>query len=92
MTKDEMIHLVAFECQQPKAIVKSVLQSYFATIENCLGIGHDVPLGNLGTFKVKDVPAHAARNPKTGEALHIPDGKRVKFTPSAALKNAVSLP
>ena len=90
MTKDEIISAVAADCDQPKAVVKSVLQSYFATIEDCLGVGHDVPLGNLGTFKVKDVPAHAARNPKTGEALHIPAGKRVKFTPSAALKQAVS--
>ena len=90
MTKDEIIANVSEYSDQPRLVVKSVLQSYFVTIEKCLGIGHDMPLGNLGTFKVKDVPAHAARNPKTGEALHIPDGKRVKFAASSVLKNAVS--
>jgi len=90
MTKDEIISAVAFDCEQTKAVVKSVMESYFTTIADELAVGCAISLGHIGSFKIKEVPAHAARNPKTGEALHIPDGKRVKFIPSAALKQAVS--
>ena len=90
MTKDEIISAVAFECQQPKAIVKSVIETYLTAIADEIGVGCAIPLGHLGSFKMKDVPARAGRNPKTGEALKIAACMRVKFTPSAAWKRAVS--
>jgi len=90
MTKDEIISAVASTCNQPKEVVKLVISTYCDVISNEISNGSDTPLGSLGAFKVKIVPAHAGRNPKTGEALHILQAWRVKFTPSAFLKRAVS--
>lgn len=44
----------------------------------------------LGTFTVEDKPAHAARNPRTGETINVPAKKAPKFKISASLKDAVN--
>ena len=41
----------------------------------------------LGTFTVEDKPAHAARNPRTGETINVPAKKAPKFKISASYKD-----
>jgi DNA-binding protein HU-beta len=44
----------------------------------------------LGNFTVKTRAAREGRNPLTGEALHIPEKKVVKFSCLTALEDAVN--
>lgn len=44
----------------------------------------------LGTFTVEEKPAHEARNPRTGETVHVSAKKVPKFKISASLKDAVN--
>jgi Bacterial nucleoid DNA-binding protein len=45
-----------------------------------------VSIHGFGSFKVVQRAARKGRNPQTGEEIHIPASKAVKFTPSKALK------
>jgi DNA-binding protein HU-beta len=63
-----------------------------ATIE-CIGKGlkkdRAVQLVGFGTFLVKNVKARMGRNPKTGQEIKIPAGRRVGFKAGAQLKDLI---
>lgn len=44
----------------------------------------------FGVFEVVDVPERQGRNPRTGESIHIPAHKSVKFRPGKELREAVN--
>ena len=44
-------------------------------------------LKGFGTFEWKKRPAHTGRNPRTGEAVEIPESETLKFKASAGLRN-----
>ena len=52
--------------------------------------GGVVPLARLGKLKVKPLPPRQGRNPRTGEIVDLPAGKRVKFCPSQEFKEALT--
>jgi DNA-binding protein HU-beta len=53
--------------------------------ETVLG-GEKVAIANLGTFKQSIRQARNGRNPKTGEALQIPEKTGIKFSVAKKLK------
>jgi nucleoid DNA-binding protein len=48
--------------------------------------GHDVTVSGFGSFKVKTRAAREARNPKTGESVHVDEQRTVTFKPVAQMK------
>jgi nucleoid DNA-binding protein len=44
---------------------------------------------DLGTFKLRQTKARIGRNPQTGEPIKIPARRKVAFTPSKTLKEAI---
>lgn len=52
--------------------------------------GEDVALNGIGILKVRERAAREARNPQTGEALHIPAQKAIAFKQSTVIKNALN--
>ena len=67
------------------AEAERVLKKLCAIIEEELAAGGEIPLPGIGKLQVKDVPARAGRNPKTGETIDIPAKKKVALTASKAL-------
>lgn len=51
--------------------------------------GGEVPLPGIGKLKAKPTAARKGRNPRTGEVLDIPAGKRVLFVSGKDLKEAL---
>lgn len=51
--------------------------------------GGDVPLSGLGKLKVRETAPRTGRNPRTGESLELPGGKKVTFFPSKEFKEAL---
>ena len=51
--------------------------------------GGEVTLPGLGKLKVRETAARDGRNPRTGESVHIPAGKKVVFVPGKELKEAL---
>ena len=68
-------------------LVYDAIINEFARI---LQSGEDVALNGIGILKVRERAAREARNPRTGEALHIPAQKAVVFRQSAVIKNALN--
>ena len=63
------------------------LDAFIETIQDTLADGDDVKLVGFGTFKVKETAERNARNPKTGEEIVVPAGRKPVFTMSKTFKN-----
>ena len=74
------------EREMDKKDVKIVFQELEALISEELGNLGKVPIGGLGVLQLKDRAARMARNPQTGEKIHVPARKAVKFRVAANIR------
>jgi DNA-binding protein HU-beta len=88
MTKADLIEQVS-GANLSRAEAGRAVDAAITGITRALASGEDVKISGLGTFKVKTREARQGRNPRTGEAVDIPEKKAVRFIPGAALKVAV---
>jgi DNA-binding protein HU-beta len=89
MNKAELVADVAERMSEPKAKAEEAVDAVFEAIKDELKRGGDIRLPAFGVFDVKDTAARTARNPQTGEEVKVPAGKKVRFKPGKALKDAL---
>ena len=68
---------------------KEIVEDLATFIRDSLRRGYKLPLLGLGKLYVRESKARQARNPQTGAIVNVPARKRVRFTASKALKEAV---
>ena len=89
-TFSEFVENVKDFCGLPKrSEAKEICEDLAAFIRDSLRKGYKIPLLGLGKLYVRQSKARMGRNPQTGEMVHIPARKRVRFTAAKALKEAV---
>lgn len=69
--------------------VSATLKALAVALHDTLKQGDSIQLPGIGTFKVVERAARTGRNPRTGEAIHIPARRQVKFTVSKSLSEAL---
>lgn len=72
-----------------KVQAEEVVNSVFDNIVMTLKKGEEVSIAGFGKFSVKMRKAREARNPKTGETVHVKASKAPKFSAAKALKDMV---
>ncbi|ACZ41622.1 histone family protein DNA-binding protein [Thermobaculum terrenum ATCC BAA-798] len=77
--KTELINQVAERTGMTKSQVQKVFEEMLSEIRSSLEKGEDVIIRGFGTFKVTERSPRKGRNPRTGEEIEIPGGKRVTF-------------
>ncbi len=90
MNKSDLIGAIAAEAKITKSQAEKSLEATLNAITNEMANGGSLTLVGFGTFKVQTREARMGRNPKTGEALNIPEKRTVKFTPGKLLKETVN--
>ena len=70
-----------------KARAKSILDGVRDHMVETLLAGNRVNLYGLGTFEVRATKEKMGRNPKTGESIQIPAGRKVVFKAAKGLKD-----
>ena len=90
VNKNELIDAVSKKTGLTKADTQKAVDSLFDEITECLKDGDDVRLVGFGTFAVSTRAASQGRNPRTGEAMSIPETRQPKFKAGKALKDAVN--
>lgn len=89
MNKMSLVEKVHGLLGTTKVQAEQVVDAIFGSITDALKKGDDVSIAGFGIFEVKKRAARQARNPKTGEAVHVPATKVPKFKAAKALKEAV---
>lgn len=69
--------------------MEKALQAFCSVAAAELLAGGEISLPGLGKLKAKATSSRTGRNPKTGEAIEIPAGRKVVFSPSKDFKEAL---
>ena len=90
MTHADLVDAIASQAGLSLTKAMQAVEVALSVTSDALKRGEDVKLQNFGTFQVVDRAARPGRNPATGEEIHIPASKAVKFKPSKSLKESVA--
>jgi DNA-binding protein HU-beta len=90
MNKKDLIDQVAEINDVPVVEADKSVNAVIHGILEALHKEDDVSIHGFGVFSVKNTPARKGRNPKTGESINIPAGKKVVFKPAKAFKDAIA--
>ena len=90
MKKNDFVKLVAENGNVAIKTAGDAINATFEEIASALEKGDSISFPGFGSFKVVNRAAREGRNPSTGEKIHIPASKAVKFTPGANLKERVN--
>lgn len=89
MNKTELVAAVAAKAELSKKDADAAVTAVFDAVKDALADGDKVALVGFGTFSVKTRAARTGLNPRTKEAIEIPESKVPAFKAGAALKEAV---
>ena len=87
--KTQLIQMLADKTGVSKKDAAMHLEAVVEVLTGLLRKGEKINITGLGIFKVADRKAREGRNPRTGETIQIPASKKLRFTPSKVLKEAV---
>lgn len=90
MNKKEFIKAVSVKTGYTQKDVTETIDAMITVISETLKAGDDINIVGFGKFVSKVVPAHEARNPKTGETTMCVEKRQVKFKPSTVLKDSIN--
>jgi len=89
MNKTDLIKSIARSAQISKVAAEKGLNGMISTMSEAIEDGERVTLSGFGSFSIVERAPRIGRNPKTGESVHIPPRKAVKFRPGKELTQKV---
>jgi DNA-binding protein HU-beta len=89
MNKQDIAEKVHGVLGTTKADAERAVEAMIEFIVGALTKNEEVSIAGLGIFKTKMRAARTARNPRTGETVHVPSMRVPKFQAAKALKDAV---
>jgi len=72
MTKADIVDKVASGTGLTKLETEAIIEGFFKTVIDSLRAGKGIEIRGFGSYKVKKKNPRQARNPKTGEQVHVP--------------------
>jgi DNA-binding protein HU-beta len=90
VTKSDLVQVAAKAGNVSKAAAVEAVNAVFDAIVAALKRGEDIRLPSFGVFDVKETAQRTARNPQTKEEVIVPAGKKARFKPGKALKEALN--
>ena len=90
MTKARLIIEVSKKTGLSKADTTLALEGMLRSIQRELHQGHKVTITRFGTFRIFQLKAREGHNPRTGEAMKIPERRIVRFRGGAKLKEDIA--
>lgn len=89
MTKADLVDEVVQATKLPKKDVALIVDGFLEAICQTLTDSGHVEIRGFGSFKIKFANARIARNPRSGETVHVPAKLVPFFKVSRELKNLV---
>jgi len=89
VTKKEIVKQIADRIGETQLKTKEIVQQTFDAIVDTLLEDGRIELRNFGVFEVKKRKARKARNPRTGEKVHVPPKNVVTFKPGKEMEERV---
>jgi integration host factor subunit beta len=90
MTKSQLVRKLVEKFPDLKVRdLETLVEAFFETIIESLVRGERIEVRGFGSFSVKTREPKGGRNPKTGEAVAVPEKRTPRFTMGDELRNRV---
>ena len=90
MNRSELVDAIAEKVDDvSKGKVEEVVRTFEEVVRDQVTGGEKVTLQGFLAFENQETSARKGRNPRTGESVDVPAGKRVKVTAGSTFKNQV---
>lgn len=89
MKKPEVVKHVSEIAGITQGDANRAIKSLVKVIQDAMKNGQSVSLSGLGSFRTKARKARQGRNPKTGEIIPVPPGKKISFKPTTTLRKLI---
>ena len=90
MTKADLVDQVATATGLTKKDTAVVVDGFLEAVKQALAQEKNIEIRGFGSFKVKRRKSRKARNPRTGDPVHVPARLVPTFKPSKELKEMVT--
>ena len=90
VTKKDIVDAIADRTGLTQVDTKVIVECFLDSIAKSLRDGKNIEIRGFGRFKVKEKKAREARNPRTGEMVHIEAGFKPVFEASKELKSVLN--
>ena len=88
--RNQLIDLIARDYRLSRSLAARIYNKIFLSIEKSLTEGDDVKLPGFGQFRAVDRDSRVRMNPQTGDKIHVPARRVVKFYPATQLRREVN--
>ncbi|MCB4791413.1 MAG: HU family DNA-binding protein [Elusimicrobia bacterium] len=89
MKKPDVVKQVADVAGLTQGDANRAVKALVKVVQTALKNGEVVSFSGLGSFRSKPRKARQGRNPKTGEIIPVPEGKKVSFKPTTTLRKLI---
>ena len=90
LTKLELADFLFNKIGLNKREAREFIDAFFESIIYELSEGRSVKISGFGNIKTRDKPSRPGRNPRTGQAVLIPQKRVLIFKASEKLKNLIN--
>ncbi|MFZ1947729.1 MAG: HU family DNA-binding protein [bacterium] len=90
MTKADIVEEIASKTGLTRKETAEIVEHFISAVKGALKEGKHIEVRGFGTFKVAVRKQRAARNPRTGEVVPLPERKVPVFKVSRELKERVA--
>ena len=91
LTRDALARQLAVHAEISLVAAREEVRWFFDTIAGSLANGDEVRIHGFGRFVQSQRAARLARNPRTGQAVHVPSHVVVRFAPNDLLTQRVRI-
>jgi DNA-binding protein HU-beta len=89
LSRSDLIEAIAEQSGLSKVDAERALAATLEVISTALSRGQSVQITGFGTFDTRKRAGRKARNPRTGEEIHVPAARIPVFRAGKALKDMV---
>jgi integration host factor subunit beta len=90
MIKADLINKISKDLNIPKQEAENGVNMFFDAIKDALLAGEEIEVRGFGSFRFRNRPPRAGRNPRTGDPVKVPSKKVLYFKPSKLLKELIN--
>ena len=91
MVKSDLVNALNEKLPElQKRDVELALNCILGQLENALVQGGRIEIRGFGSFDLRHRPSRIARNPKSGEAVHLPTKVAIHFKPGKEMRDRVN--
>ena len=93
VTKNDLVRHVSESTGCKNKVAQDAVGALFTVMRENLIEGNRIEVRGFGVLTVRNYKANpAARNPRTGEIIHVPARRKIHFNPALLLKQAMHEP